>query len=142
MEERRGEERLKAAGLDATPNRLRVLDALADSQSALSAQDILKQVRAVQGMNKVTLYRILDLLVERGVAWRHSAGDRTFRYCLSPNGGHRVHCHFFCRVCGGMQCLSLPVVPEDLMKLEHSLPVKVEDVEIRLDGLCEVCRRE
>jgi Fur family transcriptional regulator, ferric uptake regulator len=140
MKERRGEEYLKAAGLDSTPNRLRVLDALAGSQSALSAQDILKQVQAVQSMNKVTLYRILDLLVERGVAWRHSAGDRTFRYCLSPGEEHRVHCHFFCRVCGGMQCLPLDRVPEDVLALEHSLPVRVEDVEIRLDGLCRECR--
>lgn len=140
MKERRGEEYLKAAGLDATPNRLQVLDVLAGSQSALSAQDILKQVQVGQGMNKVTLYRILDLLVERGVAWRHSAGDRAFRYCLTPGDGHRVHCHFFCRVCGGMQCLPMARVPEDVLALEHSLPVRVEEVEIRLDGLCRECR--
>ena len=64
--------RLEHAGLEATPRRIAVLKALAALPHAPAAQELLGAVRRTTRMDKVTLYRTLDLLVEAGILQRHS----------------------------------------------------------------------
>ena len=62
-------ELLGACGLAATPNRLCVLRALEGARRPQTPQELLAALPALgASMNRVTLYRILELLVERGVA--------------------------------------------------------------------------
>jgi Fur family ferric uptake transcriptional regulator len=126
---------LRQAGLAQTANRVRVVQALAEAGSPRTPQHLLE--RLAGGMNRVTLYRILDLLVEHGVATRHNAGERAFRYCLAndPLG----HAHFLCTRCGETQCLESSALQQDFRKLLASLPMRVEGAEFRLSGVCEVC---
>jgi len=132
---------LREAGLPMTPNRGLVLESISSSDRPLRAREILEEVRATHAMNKVTLYRILDLLVDKNVIFRHSSGDRAFRYCLTASGNRASHCHFYCKRCGGMECLSSQNIPIDFNALRESFPMRVEDVEIRLDGICDACQR-
>jgi len=132
---------LESRQLDSTPHRLAVLAAVGDSPGPLRAQDILVQLRRTRTINRVTVYRILDLLVEKGLVERMSSGDRSFRYGLSPDVHHRPHAHFYCTRCGLMECLAEDQVEIDTEPLARAFRGVIDKVEIRLDGTCKTCLR-
>jgi Fur family transcriptional regulator, ferric uptake regulator len=130
------QELLKGCGLSATANRLLVLHALSGAGQPQTPQELLA---ALAGrMNRVTLYRILDLLVEHGVAARHSAGGRAYCYCLGQ--GLHGHSHFHCTRCGQTQCLDSRLLEPGLSRILSGLPMRVDLAEVSLGGLCENCQ--
>lgn len=133
---------LGRAGIDPTPLRLAVARVLVREGRALPAGDILALVRDAQPANKVTLYRILDLFVDKGLVRRHSSGDRAWRYCLAPRFADRPHCHAYCVRCGRMDCLPAADGLVDVAALGPGLAMEVMAVEVRIDGVCAACRRQ
>jgi Fur family transcriptional regulator, ferric uptake regulator len=130
---------LQDAELAPLTNRLMVLEIVGNSPSPLSPQKIFEIFQRSRNMNKVTLYRILDLLVEKELLHRISAGDRSFRYGLAPNPNHPHHPHFYCSRCGNMECLAPEAVNVDTRSIQRTFPALIEKVEIRLDGICRRC---
>ena len=133
---------LAKAGIEPTPLRLGVAAILAREGRALAAADILDQLRSDRTVNKVTVYRILDLFVDKGLAQRHSSGGRAQRYCLGPRFSGRTHCHAYCVRCGRMECLPVAEGLVDVSTLEPGLAMDVVGVEVRIDGVCATCRRQ
>ncbi len=135
---------LEESGVGYTGNRLRVLEIIGNSPSPLSASAILAAFRRLHPINRVTLYRILDIFVENGVLDRLSAGDRSFRYGFAANDNHPRHPHFFCTRCGSMECLAPDSLPLDVRSFQETFPSLITKMEIRLDGICKNClgRRE
>ena len=132
-----GQEILGRGGLAATEKRLLVVRALAEAEGPATPQELLATLGA--RLNRVTLYRILDLLVEHNVATRHNAGERAFRYCLHT--GHENHAHFTCSRCGHTECLDSGGFGADLSELLSHLPMRVDTAEIRFGGVCQGCLR-
>lgn len=132
---------LKSSGLGYTRNRLKVLQVIGRSSAPASAQKIFDTLRRTSRINRVTVYRILDLLVANGLVERLSGGGRTFFYGLAPSDRHPRHAHFYCKACGRMACLSPDSLPVDVAALRGSLPGKVEGLQIRVDGVCQNCLR-
>jgi Fur family ferric uptake transcriptional regulator len=132
---------LVSAGLEASPNRLRILEVVGGNGCPLSAGDIFETIARSRPINRVTVYRILDLLVERGLMKRISTGGRAFCYGLAPNEHHRPHPHFYCKHCGHMTCLAPESLPVDMEPLGKIFPGRIDNIEIRVDGLCKNCLR-
>lgn len=133
---------LTSAGLEANTNRRHVLEVVGNNNYPLSAGDIFKTLERSSSINRVTVYRILDLLVEHGIVERLSTGGRSAYYGLAPNDLHKPHPHFYCKICGQMDCLqpeSLKVVPETLWK---TFPGRIDKVEVRVDGVCKNCLKQ
>jgi len=136
------EELLTSIELETTDNRLRVLEVVGNNGFPLSAGDIFKTLERSSSINRVTVYRILDLLVDHGIVERISTGGRSFYYGLAPNDYHEPHSHFYCTRCGQMDCLnpgSLSVESEPLWK---TFPGRIDKVEVRVDGVCKNCLRQ
>jgi Fur family ferric uptake transcriptional regulator len=101
--------RLRRAGLRVTGTRLRVIRALQSGDTPLNAQEIVG--RLGDEVDRVTVYRTLNTLVDRGIAHRVNPGDRVFRFGLSPGvgagagGSAHGHPHFVCDECGAVECL-------------------------------------
>ena len=132
---------LDAVALDATDNRLRVLEVVGGNSYPLSAGDIYTILDRTSRINRVTVYRILDLLVDKGLVERISTGGRAFYYGLAPNDHHAPHPHFYCKACGRMDCLnpdSLHIESEPLWK---DFSGRIDKVEVRVDGICKNCLR-
>lgn len=135
---------LHRAGLDPTPLRVELLQALANAHRPLAARDLLDDVRQRQHINKVTLYRNLDLFLERGLITKVHAGekDNAARYCLRHGAHEAPHVHFYCKRCGEMECLDAPVVHDvrtALAACQLDDERHIEDVELRLEGVCGAC---
>jgi len=135
------EELLSGADLDVTTNRVRVLEVVGNNRFPLSARDIYKILRRGSTINQVTVYRILDLLVGHGVVDRISTGGRAFYYGLAPNHYHKPHPHFYCKICGQMDCLSPESIIVDTKPLLKTYPGRIDKVEVRIDGICKNCEK-
>jgi len=130
---------ISTSGLEVTDNRLRVLEAIGNNSYPLSAGDIYIVLKRGDSINRVTVYRILDLLVEYGLVDRISTGGRAFYYGLAPNDHHQPHFHFYCKVCGQMDCLKPESLQIDTHLLMKTFPGQIDKVEVRVDGICKNC---
>ncbi len=131
---------LLSAGLTPTSHRVRVMEVIGNNTSPLSAQEIHDTVQRNHSINRVTVYRILDSLVESGLVDRISGGRASF-YGLAPNDNHQPHPHFYCRQCGRMNCLNPRSISMDISSFERVFPGKINNVEVRVDGICKNCLR-
>lgn len=134
-----GSDLLRKAGLEPTRNRLAVLSVLTGARSPLAAREVGERLEARPdaAMNRVTVYRILELFAERGVLTRLACPDRVDRYCLGASPLHPDHAHFFCQNCGGMRCLR----PE-CVRLEAAQDAscgRIETTQVILAGTCRDC---
>lgn len=133
---------LSDANLEATSHRLRVLEIVGNNSYPIAAADICKTLQRNHSINRVTVYRILDLLVQHGVVDRISSGGRAFFYDLAPNEHHRQHPHFYCTSCGQMDCLLPDSIVVDTGQLWKSYPGRIEKVQVRIDGICNKCETD
>jgi Fur family ferric uptake transcriptional regulator len=130
---------LKASGLGHTPNRHRVLEVIGNNSSPLSAQQIFDTLSRCDNINRVTVYRILELLVDKGLVERINGGGRSFVYGLAPNENHPAHPHFYCKNCGNLECLNTQSLNVDLQHMQRTFAGLIENVEVRVDGVCKNC---
>jgi len=130
---------LDASGLGHTANRQRVLEVIGNNSSPLSAQQIFETLNRTDNINRVTVYRILDLLVDKGLVDRINGGGRSFVYGLAPNENHPAHPHFFCKSCGNLECLNPQSLNVDLQHMQRTFAGLIENVEVRVDGVCKNC---
>jgi Fur family ferric uptake transcriptional regulator len=130
---------LEKASIKPIANRVRVLEVIDANGGPMSADDIHKALEAELAINRVTVYRILDLLSDAGLVERLSTGGRAHLYGLSARECRRPHAHFYCTACGRLDCLD-PM--EDVFaKITTDLTAggRVQKVEIRIDGVCRRC---
>jgi len=132
---------LEASGLTSTPKRLQVLEVIGTNNSPLSAQQIFDTLQRTNTINRVTVYRILDILVERELVDRINSGGRSFVYGLAPNDNHPAHPHFYCKNCGNLECLNPESLNVDMQSMQRTFPGLIENVEVRVDGVCKNCLR-
>lgn len=127
---------LQDAGLRCTQGRMDILRILIQSELPLTHEDIYG--RLIQtGINRVTVYRVLESLLNVGIVHRVEVGDRIWRFavCGRLHSGH-CHPHFICRECGRIECLSECPMPA----ISASIPRhRIEEQEVYLRGLCEAC---
>ncbi|MCP5268002.1 MAG: transcriptional repressor [Zoogloeaceae bacterium] len=129
-------ERIRAAGARATPARIRVLELLTAAASPQSHHEI-ELALGADSLDRVTLYRVLDWLVEAGLAVKHVDERRVWRFALASGGEHGGHAHFRCDCCSRVYCLDVPAPqPPDLPR-----GFTLARAELDLTGRCAVCNR-
>ena len=133
----RARELLRAADGRLTPARLAVLEILLGSATALShheTEDAME--RRGLDVDRVTLYRVLDWLVEHHLAHRIAAEDRVWRFNAVDRVQAGDHAHFHCSRCGQIFCLDGPQSGNGF-----TLPTgyQPERTEITIHGRCPRC---
>jgi Fur family ferric uptake transcriptional regulator len=128
-------DRIHALGARVTPARVAVLRLLGTAQQALSHREVEDALQA--GFDRVTLYRVLDWLVESGLAHRVADSERVFRFSLAAESEqpHQSHAHFRCEACGKVFCL------EDIPMPRPNLPsgFSGKTVDYCITGQCARC---
>lgn len=124
---------LHAAGLKATPGRVRVLDVLLAAAQPLSHADL---ETLLPDADRVTLYRVLDALVGSGLALKAADARGVFRFSASiTRREHSGHVHFRCTGCGGVFCLK--AAPPPPPRLPRGFRLAEMTLDIR--GTCANC---
>lgn len=118
-------------------NKELIRDIIDGSDVALSHQEI--QGELENGCNRVTIYRVLDRLVEEGEVHRivDINGVSKFAACddACSNGHNHDHVHFSCKECGEVTCI-------DVIKPAIDLPegYTIDEANFTLSGVCPECR--
>jgi Fur family transcriptional regulator, ferric uptake regulator len=138
---------LVRAGLHRTSAALAVLDVLsleplrsmthADIEAALHERGL--------APNRVTIYRLLERMVERGVLEKHADhADRTWRFGLHPEDSDTAQARFECDACH--RHFQLPeaseptkAVADQIMGALSSLGHHGQRVDLSIHGLCAGC---
>ncbi len=125
---------LRSAGVRVTPGRVRVLEILAAAAQPLSHGDFERQL---PDADRVTLYRVLDSLVNCGLALKAVDTRGVFRFSATGSQRqHANHVHFRCTGCGGVFCLkAAPPAPPRLPR-----GFRLASADFQLSGTCPGCR--
>lgn len=130
---------LRERGARVTPARLRVLALLRTSDRGLSHHDVEQALADDTPVDRVTLYRVLDWLVEQGLAHKVADEQRVFRFSAAERADapHAAHAHFVCDDCGKVFCL------DDLLPVAPRLPAGFAStqVEFAVHGHCAHCNQ-
>lgn len=126
--------RQRATGERFTPARSAVFALLRDAARALSRQEIESGLGRANALDRVTVYRVLDWLVEQGLAHKVAGLDRVWRFSIAREA-HDRHAHFQCVGCGKVVCLS------DVAPRRVALPrgFRSECVDVTVKGRCAEC---
>lgn len=151
--EEQAREAIRTQGARVTATRVRVLATLMESTSALSHQELFDRIGSEVSVDRVTVYRVLEWLVQTGLAHRIAAEDRVWRFSIARHSeqehehdgsaGHvhhhgDPHGHFQCDECRRLFCIDAPVgVAQNLERLPAGF--KGRDVEMVVRGLCPAC---
>lgn len=128
---------LREAGLRVTPGRVAVLEFLLGLKRPVSHQEVSDQLDRM-AVDKSTLFRALQDLVEAGLARRMELGDHVWRYELTRTSGEggesdQPHPHLLCVDCGRITCLA----DDDV---EIAVPKSLGTIEeVLLKGHCSDC---
>jgi Fur family ferric uptake transcriptional regulator len=133
----RAEELIRATGARVTQPRIRVLAFLLGHDEPLTHHDILARLPG-QGFDAVTLYRVLEWLVEQGLAHRIAGADQVWRFSANPgDGGHgHEHAHFQCTACETVTCVTDVPLPR---KLKLPAGFTGDEVDLLIRGRCARC---
>ena len=127
---------LKRLGVRATSSRLAVLDALASGDGPQSHGD-LEQALTARAIDRVTIYRNLNRLVELGVVQVASQHGRLTRYERVDPDMNTTHPHFVCTNCGTVACL--PEQPAPALVFKPGWGTSVASATLQLKGHCPAC---
>ena len=133
------EEILTRHQLKKTGPRLRVLSMMSSKSSATSQPDL---ESVMHDVDRVTLYRILNVFEEKGIIHKVFDLDGTANYAMcaaecEENHHQDDHLHFNCVVCKNVYCLDELALPA------INLPAgfKLEGVTLYANGTCPRCKK-
>lgn len=130
---------LAREGLKRGGARERVIELLASEPCALTAVEIEDALRSRgRQTGRASIYRVLELLAERGLVERVSVGHGLSRFePVRPSGEH--HHHLVCDQCGRLVAFDDPGLERAIGRLSDRLGVRVEHHDVLLRGACEDC---
>lgn len=133
-------EALQQIGYRLTPQRMMILEAIAESEGHLSAEEILETVRtAYPYLDISTVYRTLDLLKTLHLVSETDLGRGPAQYELLSKG---LHHHLICTECG-----EILDVPNSLLdSLRHAMSEEYDfhaEIEhLAVFGICSNCEED
>ena len=136
---------IRATGERLTQPRIAVLACLLASGSANSHLDVAGMIKDDHAVDRVTVYRVLEWLVNQGIAHRIAGDDRVWRFMVNtpgamaksaPSGQHGHHAHFTCQTCGQTFCLD-----KAMPKVDVKLPkgFRTSEIDLVVRGRCAAC---
>jgi Fur family peroxide stress response transcriptional regulator len=124
----------RSRGIRVTPQRLAVYRVLSRDLAHPTAESVYKRLsKELPGLSQATIYRTLQFLESENLIRRVSSPGAIGRY--DANIG--PHQHLLCRVCGSLKDISVPALHSAVIPKVSGFTV--EELDIRLVGLCKTC---
>lgn len=129
---------LKKNQLSVTSSRERILQLFLEQPRALAHGDI--ERNAGEKFDRVTVYRTLQVFVEKGIIHTIPTADNSVLYALCKDNcaaghHHDHHVHFECEKCGTTYCLDDVVTPDIKLPAGYT----TQNIEVLVKGRCKIC---
>lgn len=120
-----------------TPARSSILDFLNISSSPVDVKQIIDYLRSKKlNTNKVTVYRILEVLYKNGIIDRVEFGEGKFRYEVK---GKNHHHHLICTKCGKVEDVKGEYMDNLQEEIYKNKGFKVIYHSLEFFGVCKAC---
>jgi len=129
---------LRQAHVRCTPAREAVLRLLHNAQHGLAHSQMTTPGSPIAGIDRVTLYRALETLVNAGLVHRVQGLDGIWYFHAHPAASRRCpadHPHFQCTRCGRVRCLTDQELPWVTVADEEQVLGK----QLVVHGICSSC---
>jgi Fur family ferric uptake transcriptional regulator len=128
---------LRQLGYRLTPQREMIIEAVAHAQGHVTAEEVFDLVKErTSTINLATIYRTLDLLVEKGLASRADLWDGRVVYATFNHG---PHIHLVCRQCGDVFNAEYTLVAPLGVALKENYAFKADLQHLSISGVCADC---
>ncbi len=132
-------EALQGIGYRLTPQRMMILEAIADSDGHISAEEIHEKVRvAYPYLDISTVYRTLDLLKTLHLVSETDMGLGHSQYELLSKG---LHHHLICSECGKILDVENSCLDSLRLAIEQEHDFHAEIDHLAIFGICGHCRQ-
>jgi Fur family peroxide stress response transcriptional regulator len=126
-------------GIPLTHQRRAVLEAIADRKDHPTAERVYEEVRQrLPNVSRMTVYRVLDLLVELGIITKVGHPGSAIRFDPTTERHH----HLVCLRCNQLFDLEAPDLDHLELPDTRRLGFRVADYSIQFTGICETCQRK
>lgn len=116
-----------------------VVELLGRQDCCLTAQEIFDELRAEgRQVGIASIYRVLELLTEKGLLQRVDLGAGVARFEPAHSGGEHHH-HLVCTGCGRVEAFEDDELERALRKVESSTGYSVAGHDVVLRGACRTC---
>jgi Fur family peroxide stress response transcriptional regulator len=133
------ESECRRRGLAVTVQRRAVFSELAGRRDHPTADQVYDAVRdRVPGLSRTTVYRVLDALVDAGLARKVQHAGGVVRF--DPMTGR--HHHLVCEVCGRLADLDDALVPPLRLPEAPGTGFRIRDYSVSFTGLCAACAKK
>lgn len=128
---------LQEAGLKQTKARIAVLEILEKESKPLDVSDLLIQLEGKElAIDTVTVYRILDVFVEKNLVKRLQFQEGKYRYEVSGKDHH----HLICTSCGDISDISDCGLDEWEKEIFKKKGFFVKQHSLEFFGICKQCK--
>ena len=129
----------RTRGLQFTPLRRRIFEALAGAEKPLGAYDLVERLGREKRMAPISVYRGLDFLIEAGLIHR-IATRNTYLPCCHEHGTGETTVFLVCSSCGGVDELASSDVARGLDGTAAAVGFRPKSRAVELEGECSTCR--
>jgi Fur family zinc uptake transcriptional regulator len=126
-------------GLQFTPLRRRVFEALAASAAPLGAYDLVEQLGRERRISPISVYRALEFLMEAGLIHRIAVRN-SYLPCHHEHGVGETTVFLVCTVCGNVDELASTELARDLAGTAAQVGFRPLSRTVELEGECSSCR--
>lgn len=132
---------LRLNGQKITPARQEIISIISRSSGPISALDVLKLLSKKNiKVNKTTVYRELDFLLQQNIIQSVHFNDRTARYELRDLPHHH---HLICTSCRRIEEIQVDHSLHEVEKrLEKRTKFKIDRHSLEFFGLCYECEKK
>lgn len=132
---------LSKKNLRNTPQRELILNTFLMQEEHISTEQLYDIVKKIDpSIGQATVYRMVKLLAEAGLAREIDFGDSVKRYEHSYNHPH--HDHLICENCGKTVEVVDAVIEELQKRVAEKFGFQLTDHAMYLYGFCEDCRKK
>ncbi len=130
---------LNSKGIKPTANRILVMRELLKASRPISLADL--ESLFGHTLDKASIFRVLELFVEKDVVHVIEDGSRSLKYELCHGSSHHTiadqHVHFFCEHCKEIFCLTDIQVP----RVELPQGFSSRSINFVIKGRCPKCNK-
>lgn len=131
-------EELKQANLQITQPRIAALQLFEGHNTPLDSDHIINHLEKEFGIDRATVFRILNVFVEKGLIRRLEFGEGKARYELAKEDHH----HLICDNCGKVIDFPDTMIPPIEEQLSKKYKFHIQRHSLEFFGLCEDCEKK
>jgi len=128
---------LKEVSLSATPARIATMQVFESHKTPFDAQHLIDHLYKGLGIDRVTVFRILNVFVEKGLVKRITFGESKARYELNKQDHH----HLICQKCGRIEDISDCNIGAFEKEIKNKKNFLVRQHSLEFFGLCPNCQK-